>query len=248
MRNLIRDYKQANPDASTRGLSREIDIPSSSLSKIENLQKDPTLEEMLRILSGTGNLHRAGEVLKDVCPELLWLLDKNTTFGSKEAFYPPELDPYFAEEVSCIIILAAACESGTSKSEIKKLYGEVGTKTLDKLLSDNILAETEGKITMKKILFRQFKPRELRNVLKNCLNSFYDESNFGTGNNWISFYAQSVDKEKVVPKVRSIMEKAFNDITRILKDEENYGNDKLFTGMVMDLFGVGVRKNEEEAI
>jgi hypothetical protein len=238
MRELIREYKNTNPSASTRGLSREIEIPASSLSKIENLQKDPTLEEMLKILSGTGNLHRVNEILEEFSPELSRLFETKIAYGTKVEFHPVELDPFFSEEVPCIIVLMAACEFGTTREEISNLYGVVGIQSLEKLLSDKILVENDDNaIKFKDATFRQLKPRELRNVLKHCLNSFYRENKYGTGQNWISFFAQSVDKEKVVPKARAILDKAFKDINKLMQDEANRGNDKLFLGMVMDLFG-----------
>jgi hypothetical protein len=129
-------------------------------------------------------------------------------------------------------MMMATTNVGLTKDAVSAEFGRRGLLTLEKLVEKNVLNEKNGVFTLgTKVNANQ---ETVQKLLHNLINSSYDLEAFGTHKNWLSVQYESVDANKVTPKLRDIYIKANKEIRELFNAPENTGHDVMWAGLVMD--------------
>jgi len=71
LRDRIRDYKKKHPRLSSQQIAKRFNMASSTFNRIENMDiKTPSLDQLIKVLRGTGNLGELLGFLEKFYPEI----------------------------------------------------------------------------------------------------------------------------------------------------------------------------------
>lgn len=233
-RDCIFELKERYPNYSSSQIAKEVGISQPTFNRIENGQVNPTFVTISKLLSATGKYHKIADVIKIAYPVIPSDVHIDYSHNKETPFMGGEFAKFFSISEYRSIILLAATRSGTTRNEIQNEFGVRGLSRLDLLLSHEILSEARGiiKANEEKMTFDQ---QILKDCALDCISSNYDAEKFGTGQNWLSFQTESVNKEKAMALIIAKLQKTYKEIKEeILYSPEYFGNDKIFVSMVAD--------------
>src|SRR3989339_1194405 len=69
LNSFIKKFKTQHPYLSSNQIAKKLNIPQSTLNRIENNTTNPSLENVLNVLIATGNENRVGEILSVLFPQ-----------------------------------------------------------------------------------------------------------------------------------------------------------------------------------
>ncbi|MFT6632904.1 MAG: transcriptional regulator with XRE-family HTH domain [Bacteriovoracaceae bacterium] len=239
--------KEKFPNYSSSQIASNVGISQPTFNRIENSSiSSPSLNTLISLMN-------AAEVKQNSISDIIKQIDDESMKESilsqfSHNIETPILTNSFSEYFSIRkyqqIILLALTTSGTTFEEIKYEFGNQGLRDLELLLDKKILIKEDNKIITEpgKVSFAQ---EILKNTLLNCIENNYDSTQFGSGQNWLSFQTESIDKTKAMPKVLEILRAAYTKVKEeVLYSPEYSGSDKVFIGMVTDL--LTTKNNEGE--
>lgn len=233
LKESIRLIKQAKPRLSSNALASSLDIPGSTLSRIENSgTRRPDFKHAIAIVKAAHGEEKARACLERYYPELIENFERIYKGNKDVPFVDVDSEKYFQDPTTYELMIMATCEAGIDRKVVKSEYGNKGLAILDELLANEVLIETDGVIGIKgSINARQ---ATVHKLVQNLMAHNYDLAAFGKKENWLSLQYDSVDIEKALPKVREIMEKASSEIRAILNDPAYKGKDILWASMTAD--------------
>ena len=230
----IEELKSKYPNYSSTQIASKIGMRQSTFSRIENKQANPSLNSIMKIFASLNKTYEISEVIKEFDPQLASSIKKNLQHNLETPVLGQRLAHYFSKSSYSNILLLALTQSGATREEISKKYGDHGQSKLEELLSVGILFESKGIIrgNEEKITLDQ---KTLKEMLVNCIQEHYNPEGFGKGETWLSLQTESVNKEKALRLIRQKLQKVYKEIKEeILYSPEYAGNDKVFVGMVAD--------------
>ena len=229
----IRAYKKEHSNLSGPQIAKRFNMSNSSLNRIENCDvKMPAIDQIIKILRGTG---AKGDLLKylDEHYPIIAETYREAYYSKTNEFIDIDLDFYLNDKDKFIIILLALTDSGTTREEISREFGQSGLGELNFLVEKNLLVEKEGVIGGNSDMLN-VSPQTFKSLLANSTEKCFKIDKIKSGNNFLYYRAVRTNKEKVMKKIIRIMEDAEQEIKELLKDPSNYGNDDIFFGMVTD--------------
>jgi len=233
-RKCVRELKTKHPNFSSSQIAAMIGMSQPTFSRLENGQSNPSLNTISTLLSGLGKSHYISQAIEIANPSLASMIKENLSHNAETPVLGGEFVRYFRQVEHRNIMLLAMTRSGTTRAEIQGEYGNSGLRKLEELLKDNILKESRGiiKADDEKVTFDQ---EALKSAVLSSIEQHYDSEKYGTGENWLSFQTESVNKEKALKLIRAKLQKVYKEIKEeILYSPEYFGNDKVFIAMVAD--------------
>lgn len=141
IRALIESW-QKDTASSLKALSTKSDVSYPTLRRIMAGECVPTLENCLKILSVVSTNSESGAFLKQHFSRVgEWLSGHLPDWESSDA----KLNIY-AREKDAHWILSKASETGVTREQIAKRFGESGLQTAECLLDDGLLQEINGRL------------------------------------------------------------------------------------------------------
>jgi len=244
----IKTIKKSYPNFSSAQLAQRFDLSSSTFNRIENREiKKPTFAYALKIVREACGEEKVQNFIKNHYPEMFKDFEKTYPGNSKLEFLPVEAESYLQDATSFEVMMLASSNAGASRELINSEFGKKGLVILDALVSKDIVHEINGvyKISLPNFNFSQ---ETVKKLLLNLVNSSYDLSAFGTHTNWLSVQYESVNREKVTPKLREVYVRANSEIRAIFNDSENAGNDVMWAILATDSLLKRNNQNNEEVI
>lgn len=230
----IKSLKKTNPNLSSVQLAKKLDLTSSTFSRFENREiKKPSFNHALKIVREVCGETRVQDFIKTHYPEMYDNLAKTYPGNSNLEFLPEEAEVYLKDPAAFELIMMATSNAGLKKDIVIAEFGNRGLLVLENLVAKKILVEQNQIFTlgMKNVNFSQ---DTVKKLLQNLVNSSYDLDAFGTQVNWLSVQYESVNAEKVTPKLREVYIKANQEIREIFNAPENAGTNVMWAGLVMD--------------
>ncbi|MBL6991463.1 MAG: helix-turn-helix transcriptional regulator [Bacteriovoracaceae bacterium] len=235
LKRRVDNFKKKHPHQSSTQIARIINLPKSTLHRIENLDiQNPSFEHVIKILNGLGDPKDVYEFIKEYYPEFNEVYKRVYSHNINSKFIGTEKEQYFAKQDYFLIMLLAYTDNGTTRKTIREIYGKVAEEKLDELIVEKVLVQApDGKIRgldQNINLTQQICKKLLCLTIKNC----YRPEDIGVTNNWLTFTSNSVNKEKVMPLIINKMRELNSEIAKIMQKPENKGSDPIFIGLVAD--------------
>lgn len=229
----IKSIKKSHPNLSSAQLAKKLNLASSSFSRFENREvKKPTFNHALKIVREACGETKVQDFLKLHYPDMFNDLAKTYPGNSDIEFVPQEAETFFQDSTTFELMMMATTNVGLTKEVVTSEFGKRGLLTLEKLVEKKILKDENGNFTLgTKVNAGQ---ETVHKLLHNLINSSYDLDAFGTHKNWLSIQYESVDANKVTPKLRDIYIKANKEIREVFNAPENAGPNVMWAGLVMD--------------
>jgi hypothetical protein len=115
-------------------------------------------------------------------------------------FVSPEAESYFRNATTYEIMLMATTEAGITKEVAKEEFGRKGLAVLERLLSENVLHDKNGKISINGPI--NANQETVHKLLCNLIQMNYDVDAFGSKDNWLTLQYISANANYVRPYVR----------------------------------------------
>jgi len=236
LRHRLFEYKEQHPKLSSQQIAKRFDMSSSTLSRIENLDiKKPSLDQVIKVLRGTGATDDLVSYLDEFFPDIAKVYRNFYQNSAAEEFVKIDAEKYFESKDTFQIMLLAYSGQGTSREEVREIFGLSGEKQLEKLLKEKVLNEKQGGGIGDFGVVVKMSNSTTRKLFSLVVEHCYSEDNFEKGNNYINFRTFVGDRKKTMPKIQVVLKKARKEINNIIKEEEFNGSDHIFVGLISDL-------------
>ncbi len=227
LRDKIRKYKKEHSRLSSNQIARRLGLPPSTFHRLEMGDvKNPGLDICVTVLNGLCSKKETAEFVREYFPEV-----HESLFGyfdelSKLKEYAPDTLCYFREKSTYKIMLWASSKFGVSESDILQEYGRTGHKTFMKLAADGILLNKNGRffITNEVQRLGLFTAAKVQTMI---YEEMAEEALMTNRNQkcTTSVWVESLNAEKVIPKLRELTEEYNYMVNKIMTNPENFGED-----------------------
>ena len=252
VKSCIDELKEKHSNWSSSQIAHAIGMGRSTFNRLENGIGKPSFHSVMKLLLAVGKTCKISGILETVDKKDVDTVKKDLSLAHIDgSVLLGQLAEYFGSKDSrMVMLLATTGLKGTSRKEAAEQYGNQGLKVLEELLDAGVLEESDAGIKG-----RDYDGRDpfiidqglFKNLLVDCLKEKYDPAKSGSGENWLSFQTEGVDKKKVIGLVRSSLKRAYEEIEEIIRSDEFRGDDKIFVGMVTDsLLTENVSQNNEK--
>ncbi|MCF8060861.1 MAG: hypothetical protein K9K67_16270 [Bacteriovoracaceae bacterium] len=204
--------------------------PALQISKKE-VQK-PSFNYALKIVQEVCEEASVQSFIRQYYPNMYEDFTKVYSGNQDVPFVSPEAESYFRDPATYEIMLMATTELGLSRTVAKEEFGRKGLAILEKLVTENILIEKNGIVSMDGPI--NANQETVHKLFTNLVQMNYDVDAFGSKENWLSLQYKSVNSSYVLPKMMEVYKKANSDIREILNSPNSKGTDIIWAGMVMD--------------
>lgn len=236
LRERIIAYKKAHPRLSSQQIAKRFNMASSTLGRIENMDiKNPSLDQVVRILKGTGNLDELLEFLEKFYPEIA---DAYCSFYRKHLAEKTseDLETYLLSK-DCFAVLLTIISVPLNKEEICYYFGKKSLAKLDEMVPVGYVFFDEGTLKYSVRSERlHLSDKTTIELLVKCISEFSYDYTSSEPNRMLSFDTFSVNYELAGPKVANILRKARMEIHDVLASDKYDGSDALYLGLVSDVF------------
>jgi len=246
LRDCIKYLKKEFGDITTLKLARKLDIPNSTLGRIEN--SDVTTPDFLtavKIIRARCKGEAVDEFIDKFYPEMKQTFHKVYSGNHDVPFVPIEVETNFENPSTYELMLLATSDLKLTKEIILENYGKRGLATTNDLIKKGVLLELNDKILLSKGPVNAGQ-ETVHKLLQNLLTFNYDINAFGRKDNWLSLQYESVDKDVVMPEVVNILKNANQKIRELLRSPSSKGNDLVWIGLSSDTIGKLDPKLEEQ--
>ncbi|OUR95502.1 hypothetical protein A9Q84_16855 [Halobacteriovorax marinus] len=233
---LISEYLERTPNLSINALALRMGIAETTLRRIRggNSKRLPNSENLLKIVFYIFNTHDL-YIVRDSLPKALsehficvYLL---TGTGQNNPITQID-DSVLDNQISYLILKLAANNSGVTRDEVLRLFGQVGINSTDKLFSADILVENNGIIKTKVSTFRLPDQSFIKNF-KSVADFIKIDPDKRIGPNLYHNLSESLNLEGLV-RIQTIQKKAVQEITNILNEEKFKGELPVFSLIAVD--------------
>ena len=235
LKKCIRQIKDAQPNLSSLQISKKLGIPSSSLSRIENLDVEkPSFKHAVAILRAVCP---QGEGIEEFTakhyPELSQTFNRVYSGNKNLRFVEPEAEQFFEDHRTFEFMMMATSASGLTEAAVLKKYGMNGLQIVQGLV-DRGLLKRNGDALYYATENVNFGQDTIHKLVQNLVTFNYDLDAFGNKLNWLSVQYESVDKDVVGPRMIEIMREANQKIRELLNSPEAKGKDVVWASLATD--------------
>jgi transcriptional regulator with XRE-family HTH domain len=239
LRERIRTYKKAHPRLSSQQIAKRFGMTTSSFNRIENMDiLSPGIEQVVKVLKGTGNLDELVEFMNKFFPEIsstyfdFYARNKSEESGDLLCEYLRK-EKYF-------LVLIITMVYGISENDLIKALGKNGLEIADELVEKGLVTIKDSYYTNATADF-WINDETTIELFKNTISSFGSDYNSNDYDRQYCIDFLSCDKHKVLPEVMKILRKARQDIVDLVDQDKNNGKDVLFLGFVGDIIFEGIK-------
>lgn len=231
----IRDYKKKNARLNSSQIAKSFGIATSTFNRIENLDiNKPSVDQMVKILEGTGDSIDVTECLREYFPELHENVSKHYSNVYKKREAEECYQKYFEDESTYKLLLKATTKAGLREQEVVEELGNRGHKIFMKLASEGVFKNINGKfyadtdrITVKNqcaVRISEFLYKDLYEYIKLGRDDDQYLSN-------ISY--SSLDFNKVKGELKALYDDFNSKVKIIMKDPKNIGEDVIISSNLL---------------
>jgi len=233
LESCVNKIKDSYPRFSSLQLSKRLGIPNSTFDRISKKEvKNPTFNYALKIVQEVCGEESIQSFIKKFYPKMYENFETVYPGNKDVPFVMPEAESYFQDASTYEILVMATTTEGLTKEKTLEEFGKRGLGVLEKLLSNGVLKEENGKISTQGPV--NAKQETVQKVLQNLIEFNYDLDAFGDNKNWLSVQYDSVKSEVVVPQLRNVCIEANQKVREIMNAPESKGSDVVWAGIVMD--------------
>lgn len=232
----LRDLKARYPNFSEVQLSQKINIARSTLNRLANGKAKPKLDNIIKLIIGSGNKDTLRETLvsydSEMAKHILSVLEAPLTVpGTKTNF---ELEKFLQDPDVFIVYLLTCMPKGTNKKQIINVLGNPGLEALPILENANLIySEGDHYHSCDKApLTRSFEG--IRHHLLSYAK-FYKTAHVGKKRNYIHS-ATSAMSLQGIEKLQTIHREYHKKILECLHSPENQGDIPMFSVGFCDSF------------
>ncbi len=232
---ILNSYLEQRKHLSLNSLAQNMKIPETSLRRIKNsdLKRMPKNETILKVLSYIFKTSDLYEIRSNLDPSGLgkYISEEFLLSDSRQTSNIQIIDDSVSDQTSYLVFKLASNSCGTTVEEIKRLFGEVGLKSLEKLELDNLI-RISGELVESKIdTFKVSNKYFVRNF-KAVSDFIKVDSQEDTPNLYYNL-SESVNTE-ALSRIHKIQKKALKEIISIINDDESRGELPLFVLSAID--------------
>lgn len=233
----INDLQGRYPRLKDAQIADRLDIPRATYNRIKNEQKLPRLDNLIKVVIGSGNT--------TILSEAIALLDKGLGNSLKSALSvalkedqknlaDDELETLLDNRDVFIAYLLTGLPNGTDKSQLVEVLGSSGLGAIKTLLNKNIATEKDSRYFMKSdgIIIRSF------DSIKHHLSTysrFYKTEHVGKEINYAHSLSGGLNREGV-KRSQEAHRRFHEEMQSIYRDKSNEGEIPSFTVSFCDTF------------
>lgn len=226
-------YKRQHPKLSDVQISKHYDIPNSTLGRILNGEVEkPRFENALSIASSVCTSEQIQAFITKFYPDSGECLVKVYSGNNNAVFASPEIELLLKNPQTYELMMLASTQEGLSFDRAAFEFGDRGRKLLEKLQELKVLKYSDGRFYFDEAL--NASQETVHKLVLNLLTNSYDLENFGPARNLLSLQYESVDKDKVLPKLAVIINRAREEVRQLFNDPSNKGKDVVWYTIATD--------------
>ncbi|EPZ50884.1 hypothetical protein M902_1246 [Bacteriovorax sp. BAL6_X] len=233
LESCVNKIKKSYPRFSSLQLSKKLGIPNSTFDRIAKKEvKNPSFNYALKIVQEVSTEENIQMFIKNFYPKMYENFESVYPGNKDVPFVVPEAEAYFQDPSTYELLIMATSSEGLTRERTLEEFGRRGLGILDKLITNGILKENNGKVSIEGPI--NAKQDTVKQVLQNLIKFNYDLDSFGDNKNWLSVQYESVNTEVVIPQLRDICIEANQKIREVMNNPESKGRDVVWAGIAMD--------------
>jgi len=230
---FIGDFKAKHPNLSSNQIAQRLSIPQSSLNRIENETTNPSLENVLGVLAGTGNYHRIPEVLGEIFPNQKERFEKIFSANVDTPLLDDVSSRYATDPETFLLIQMGFTRTGISEFEVRERFGSWGLDKLKVLIESGVLIRRDDGLYCANEEKVNVTFSDLKKIVCLAIEKCFDPDLIAQGESHLSYQTESVN-EAGLHLIFEELKKAQVSIRRIMYNPIYYGDHKVFAAMVAD--------------
>lgn len=235
LQSCVNSIKADFPRFSSSQIAKRLGIPNSTFDRISKREvKAPSFVHALKIVRSAMEDEKIQGFVSKFYPEFASDFEKTYAVSKDSVFASSNQENYFLDAASYEVIMLAASHSGTTREEVKELYGRQGLKALDQIIEAETVECENGTYRIKSTV--QLQQNVTKTLATNLIKRNYDTNKFGTQKNYLALMWERVDKEKVQPILHQLNVDYHTKVWNLLSATENQGNDLIWAVVSTDSF------------
>lgn len=233
----LSDLKEKYPRLNEAQVADKVAIPRATFNRMKNTKSIPRLDNIIKLVLGSGNIEILTEAIALTDKELSSCLSSALEVSLKEkekVLASEELEAILEDRNAFVIYLLASTSKGTSRDQIKAILGSIGLTALEKLLIKQVIVDREGGLSVKDkgILIRSFES------IKYHISTYarhYKTEHVGKQRNYAHSLSEGLSLSGL-KKVQEAHRRFHEEIQKIYRAEENRGEIPSFSVAFCDTF------------
>lgn len=232
---ILNSYLEQREHLSLNSLAKNMNIAETTLRRIKNseLKRLPKNETILKVLSYIYKSSDLYELRSNLNPTSLgaYLSEEFLLSDSNQKHSVQIIDESVSDQISYLVFKLASNSCGTTKDEVKRMFGELGIKSLEALELDGLVRDSDGTIHSKISTFKVSNKYFVRNF--KAVSDFIKVDSPGDNPNLFYNLSESVNLD-AFKKIHKAQKNALKEITSIMNQETSRGDIPLFILSAVD--------------
>lgn len=233
LKGYIEDFKSKHPNLSSNQIAQKLNIPQSSLNRIENETTNPSLENVLSVLVGTGNHNRIPEVLGEIFPNHRERFEKIFSANAETPFLDDVATRYATDPDTFLLVQMGFTRTGISELDVRERFGSWGLEKLQMLIESGVLVRREDGFLCANEEKVNVTFNDLKKIVCLAIEKCFEPEAIDQGISHLSYQTESVNdagRQLILDELK----RAQVNIRRIMYNPNYYGDHKVFAAMVAD--------------
>lgn len=231
------DLKEQHPRYNDGQIADSLRIPRATFNRIKNHNSIPRLDNLIKIIIGSGNQGLLTNALSIFNDDLAHVLQKTLQVAMKEdnkIFTDKQLEALLDDRDVFVAYLLASMPNGTSSEQLINTLGKDGLEAMTTLIKKGFVIEVKGhySLTRPTTLIRSF------DSVKHHITTyakFYRPAHVGQGRNYVHSLSDGLNKTGIA-KVQDAHRRFHEELQRIYRDENYTGDIPSFSVAFCDTF------------
>jgi hypothetical protein len=225
------DLKALYPRANDSGIAVKIGMTAPTFNRLKSL------ENVVKIVLGSGNKAILPQAVSFIDEKLAENFDEIMAVSLKEKnaiLNNKEIESLLQDQDIFVTYLLASCECGTTKNQISNILGKSGLTSIEKLLSNNLIKDEDGRISVMTdgILVRSF---ESIKAHLSTYARFYKPNHVGQKRNYVHSLSSGLNR-KGIEKGQELHREFHEKMQALYRDENYKGEIPMFSVGFCDSF------------
>lgn len=238
---FVREFKKRHPYLSSNQVAQRLDIPQSSLNRIENLATNPSLENVLNILVGTGNEGKISEILGKCFPSHKKRYEQIFSANIDTPMLDMVSSGFATNEETFLIVQMAFTRGGVTREQIQERFGSYGLERLESMVKNGVLVQDDDGIIHADHERVNVTFSDLKKIVCLAVEKCYEPES-----GHLSYQTEAVNDDGLKLIYREL-KRTQVQIRKILYNAEYFGDNKIFVGMVADKMIKNIISDNEES-
>lgn len=226
----VNDLRGRYPYLSEDEIARKINVSRSTFNRIKNKKNLPQLDNLIKVVIGSGNFNVLSEAVTHLDEELGSSLRDalSVSLREKDQLLPDdEMERLLDDRDIFIAYLLANANSGVTKERLILVLGNPGLDAIDALVKRDIVSFNGEKYFVKSntIITRSFESIK-RHI--STYARFYRTAHVGKGVNYVHSLSEGLNIDGVRKK-QDAHRRFHQEIQEIYRDKRNHGDIPSFS-------------------